>query len=78
MYFINFCNLSIISCLDVFSALATASSANRFMCSSRDISLMNTRNRSDPSIDHWGTPDLIFNGSDFVPFISTNCSLLLR
>ena len=54
---------------------------NRLMsrkCSSRDISLMNTRNKSGPSIDPLGNPDLFFNGSDFVPFIFTNCSLLLR
>ena len=53
---------------------------NRLMsrkCSSRDISLIDTRNKSGPSIDPWGNPDLFFNGSDFVPFIFTNCSLLL-
>ena len=79
--FAQFYNLSIISCLDLFSALATASSTNRFMslkCSCRDISLMNTINRSGPSIDPWDNPDLIFNGSDFVLFISTNCSPFLR
>ena len=49
-----------------------------FQYFSRDISLMKIIKSSGPRIDPWGTPDFIFNGFDFVPFMTTDCFLSLR
>ena len=41
-------------------------------------SFINSKKRSGPKTEPWGTPQVIFLLADSMPFIETNCSLSLR
>ena len=75
------CNLFVISFLLSPDLLIIAPSANKQMSlkwSSREISLMKTRNNKGTRIDPCGTTYFTGAGSDILFLIFTDCLLLLR